>query len=59
MVDTSVECPVNESTSVVCWFKKELCQLIKLLCICTDNRKSGMNHCSFAMASANLMEVTL
>jgi len=41
------------------WFNKELFQLVKLLGVETDNRKSGMSHCSIAMASANLMKVTL
>jgi hypothetical protein len=48
----SVKCPVNEQTSVVCCFKKELFQLVKLLYVGADNRKSGMIHRSIAVASA-------
>jgi hypothetical protein len=59
MVDRSVKCPVNEQTYVVCWFRKELFHFVKLLGIGTDNRKSGVNHCSIAMASANLMKGTV
>ena len=62
MVDTSVKRPVNEQTSVclfVCWLRKELFHLVKLLGIATDNRKGGVNHCGIAVASANLMKLTL
>ena len=59
MVDMSVRCPVNEQSLIVRWFRKELLQFVKLLGIGTDNRMSGMNHCSSVTACANLMKVTL